>query len=49
MIKRSKVIGAHLEDLDEMAQTLKRFGRYLNPARCVPKVRSSGLLGFVIH
>ncbi|XP_065027568.1 uncharacterized protein LOC135651428 [Musa acuminata AAA Group] len=49
MIVKSKTAEAHLADLAETFQTLRRFHMRLNPAKCVFGVSSGRFLGFVIH
>nr|XP_018682885.1 PREDICTED: uncharacterized protein LOC108953088 [Musa acuminata subsp. malaccensis] len=49
MIIKSKVASAHLIDLVETFQMLRRFNMRLNPMKCVFVVSSGRFLGFVIH
>ena len=49
MIVKSRTASAHLADLAETFQTLRRFNMRLNPAKCIFGVNSGKFLGFIIH
>ena len=49
MIVKSKTTSAHLADLAETFQTLRRFNMRLNPTKCVFGVNSGKFLNFIIH
>lgn len=49
MIVKSKLTDAHLVDLAETFQTLKKFDMWLNPTKCAFRVNFGKFLGFIIH
>ena len=48
MIARSQTEEEHLDHLQKLFETLKKYKLRLNPNKCTFKVRSDKLLGFVV-
>ncbi|XP_065026133.1 uncharacterized protein LOC135650583 [Musa acuminata AAA Group] len=49
MIVKSQKTEAHIADLAEAFDTLRKFGMQLNPTKCAFGVTSGKFLGFIIH
>ena len=48
MIARSQTEEEHLEHLEKLFSRLKEYKLRLNPSKCIFRVRSGKLLGFVV-
>ena len=48
MLVKSKEEGGHLDDLEEMLKTLRKYQMKLNPSKCAFGVSSGKFLGFMV-